>query len=331
MTYTYINYSMDTYEYERYVATPETAREVLKTYGVAVIPGVLDTVESDQMLSSIWDYFEHISSSWSTPISRNIPESHRGLYYLIPLHSMLFQHLQIGHSQACWDVRQNVKIVNIFKSIWGSEDLTVSFDGLSFNPPPEKTNRGWYRGNTWYHTDQSFTRPEFECVQGWVTALDVNRGDATLAFMEGSHKYHKEHATQFGITDKKDWCKLSREEETFYVDRDCQYKKIYCPKGSLVLWDSRTIHCGCEALRERPVENFRAIVYVCYTPKNLLTPALLRKKKKAFDELRTTNHWPHKPKLFAKTPRTWGAVLPEITPIPRPVLTELGHKLVGME
>ena len=54
---------------------------------------------------------------------------------------MLIQHWNIGHSQASWNVRQNIKIVEIFAHFWGCsvEELLVSFDGLSFNLPPEVT------------------------------------------------------------------------------------------------------------------------------------------------------------------------------------------------
>ena len=56
--------------------------------------------------------------------------------------------------------KQNIKAVEIFSELWSVEpkDLLVSFDGSSFHLPPETTNRGWNRNNTWYHTDQSFTR-----------------------------------------------------------------------------------------------------------------------------------------------------------------------------
>ena len=242
---------------------------------------------------------------------------------------MLFQHYRVGHAQVCWDLRQKEKIVDIFKCFWGDDELLTSFDGLSFNMPPEETNRGWYRGNTWFHTDQSYMRPDFECVQSWITGLDVNPGDATLTFMEGSNTYHQEFKETFSITDKKDWQKLNREQEQFYRGKGCEYKRIACPKGSIVFWDSRTIHCGCEALRERSEPNFRAVVYLCYTPKSLCTPSLLKKKQKAFNELRTTSHWPHKPKLFSKKPRTYGGPECSITPIPLPSVTELGMELAG--
>jgi len=320
---------MTDYEYKRYVTTKENLRDTINTYGVAIIPGVLDEDECNGIVSGIWDYFEHISQDWNKAISRDDVSSWREIYKLYPLHSMLFQHHSVGQSQVCWDVRQNEKVVDIFRNFWEDDDLLVSFDGLSFNVPPEKTNRGWNRNNTWYHTDQSYLRPEFECIQSWATGLDVNRGDATLAFMESSNIYHKEFCETFGITEKKDWTKLTKVQEDFYQDKGCEYKKIYCPKGSIVFWDSRTIHCGCEALKGRPTENFRAIVYLCYTPKSRITPALLRKKQKAFNEIRVTSHWPHKPKLFSKTPRTYGGEVYGITPIGAPVVSELGMRLAG--
>ena len=326
----FITNKMDSYEYQKYVTTKEKLKETIDMYGVAIIPGVLNDEECDNMLDGIWNYFEHITQHSMKPICREDSSTWGEIYKLFPLHSMLFQHFQVGQSQVCWDQRQHPKIVDIFQTFWKTEDLVVSFDGLSFNIPPEKTNRGWYRGNTWYHTDQSFTRPDFECIQSWVTALDVNKGDATLAFMEGSNKYHKEFADALGVTDKGDWFKLkTKEHKEFYENKGCSYKKIYCPKGSIVFWDSRTIHCGCEALRTRIEKNFRAIIYLCYTPKSLLTTRYEKKKQKAFNEIRTTSHWPHKPKLFGKTPHTYGNKLPIITSIDPPILSELGMKLAG--
>jgi len=111
------------------------------------------------------------------------------------------------------------------------------------------------------------------------------------------------------------------------LDKGCAYKKIKCPKGSLVLWDSRTIHCGTEALKTREKPNIRAIIYLCYMPKSIYSKTDFKKREKAFNELRTTNHWGKK--LFPKTPRTYGNELPRITMIDKPVLNEIGRKLLG--
>lgn len=319
------------YEQEKYMCTPETAKETLEQYGVAIIPDVLNKEECEQFVEKIWDYFEHITQLWDTPLSRVSKKTWLGIYDLYPSHSMLFQHHSIGQSQAVWDVRQNKKVVDVYSQIWKikPEDLLVSFDGLSFGVPPEITNRGWNRNHTWYHSDQSFTRKEFECIQGWVTGLDVNEGDATLAFYEGSNKLHGEFGDRFNITDKADWYKLKKEEEQFYKESGCTEKKIKCPKGSLVLWDSRTIHCGTEAMRTRKKANFRAIAYTCYQPRSLSNDKQIQKKQKAFNDIRMTSHWPAKIKLFPKKPRTYGGKLPEVTPISHPKLTELGKRLAG--
>jgi hypothetical protein len=319
------------YEQETYLCTPETSMETLERYGVAIIPNVLNPKECSQLVSGTWDFFEHITQKWETPISRNEQSTWREFFKLYPSHSMLYQHHGIGQSQAVWDVRQHPNVVNAFAHLWKSkpQDLLVSFDGLSFGVPPEITNRGWYRNHTWYHSDQSFTRNNFECIQGWVTGYDVNEGDATLAFYEGSHKYHADFGKTFDITDKSDWYKLSKEEERFYIDKGCIERRIKCPKGSLVLWDSRTIHCGTEAMRTRTSPNMRAVVYVCYQPKSLSTPKQIAKKRKAFEDIRMTSHWPAKVKLFPKKPRTYGKPLHEITPISPPKLNELGKSLAG--
>ena len=322
---------MTEYEYLKYVSSKETLQETIDKYGVAIIPNLLNDKECNTIVSGIWDFFEHITRAWSVPFSRNNVNSWKEFYKLYPMHSMLIQHWGIGHAQVSWDVRQNEKIVDIFAHFWkcAASDLMVSFDGLSFNLPPEITKRGWNRQNTWYHTDQTYTINDFKCMQSWITGLDVNEGDATLSFMESSNKYHKDCGEKYKIIDKKNWYKLNKEQEQFYIDKGCVLKNIKCPKGSLVCWDSRTIHCGVEALKSRQHPNFRAIIYLCYMPRNLCNKINLKKKQKAFNELRTTSHWPCNPILFGKNPRTYGGEIPVITPITPPTLSTLGKQLVG--
>lgn len=316
------------WEQDKYVTTSENLKSTLDKYGVAIVPNVLNTEEIVQQQSGVCDFLEHITQKFETPFNRNVQNSWKSMYDLLPLHSMLMQHFGIGQAQYVWNLRQNPKIVNIFAKLWETEDLLTSFDGSSFQLPPETTGRGWFKG-LWLHTDQSYLRNGLECIQSWVTAYDVDEGDATLAVLEGSHRFHGAFAQAFNVTDRSDWYKLNDLEIQTYLKAGCELKYIKCPAGSMVFWDSRTIHCGVEAQKGRRTSNFRNVVYICMTPKNWSTPAMIRKKQKAFQELRTTNHWPHRPKLFGKTPRTWGRALPEITQIDPPALTELGKKLAG--
>lgn len=316
---------------QNYICTPQTLRATLNEYGVAIIPNVLNNEECNKMISETWDFFETISSNWEIPINRNNPNTWRGFYDLYPKHSMLIQNWSVGHCQASWNLRQNEKIVNIFAQLWAcnNEDLLVSFDGLSFHLPPEDTNRGWNKNNTWYHVDQSYKRPNFECIQSWVTACDVNKGDATLSVYEKSHRYTTEFANTFNVDTSDNWYKLSEAHQQFYKNKGCNIVNIECSKGSMVFWDSRLVHCGVEPNKDRANKNLRCVIYLCYMPRNTSNEAQIAKKQKAFNDLRTTSHWANKVKLFPKLPRTYGEPLPDIKEIQKPVLTPLGMKLAG--
>ena len=76
-------------------------------------------------------------------------------------------------------------------------------------------------------------------------------------FLEGSHLIHEHFGELFEVEDNTNWYKLCDSvEKEFYMMNGCEYKKIMCPKGSIVFWDSRTIHCGVEPNRSRDKDKF---------------------------------------------------------------------------
>ncbi len=311
-------------------------KQTLATYGVAIVPALLSAEECDAFEKGVWDTLGTLSSKWDVPVSKDNPASWVGLLDLMPQHSMLFQQFGLGHAEFVWALRQNPKVVDVFSRIWGvpPEDLLVSFDGIAVHMPPEVTGRGAFR-TSWYHTDQRFSKGKLECIQGWATAREVKPCDATLTVLLGSHVHHTEFAQRFdrmGV--KGDWYKLANqaEQDFFVVEKGCRPISIACPAGSLVLWDSRTMHAGQESLRERKAADvtMRMVVYLCYLPRSLATSADLEKKREAYNNLRMTSHWPHHPMLFGLTPRTYGKKLPEVTELPKPGnLTKLGRRLAG--
>jgi hypothetical protein len=326
---------MLTYEFQKYAATADTALEVILEYGVAIIPSVLSEEDCARMNAGMWDTLEHLTQRWEQPIHRADKSSWRLFKRLYPLHSMIIQQWEVGHAKHVWEVRQNRAVVNVFAEIWKTkpEDLLVSFDAIAVHLPSEETNIGWYRNNNWLHSDQSYTDNHFRCVQGWVTGYDVNEGDATLTFLEGSNRMHKQVGDHFKITEKDNWYKLTEEQTAYYTDNGCALKRIKCPKGSLVLWDSRTIHCGGEPMRGRQEANMRNIVYVCYQPRAQCDAGKLKKKREALREKRMTTHWPCNVKLFPKMPRTYGNPVYPVEPMPdpEPYLNLLGRRLAGFD
>ena len=319
--------------YKSYITTLDNIDSFLEEHGVAVIPGILSTTEIDSMQNGMWNILEQVTEKFDIPINRHLESTWVEFFKLYPLHSMMLQHYSIGHHQEVWNVRQNEQICNVFSKIWNSDkkDMVTSFDGISIHLPHETTKRGYYKNNDWYHTDQSYLRNNKECIQGFVTAFDINDGDATLTFLKGSHKYHGEVAKKFNLTSPQDWHKLSDEQLAYYVDRGCDKECIMAPAGSIILWDSRLIHSGREPSKIRSTPNFRFIVYVCQLPKTG-NEKEKTKKIKAFNELRITSHWPHKTKMFSKVPRTYGGTLYNVSPpTSAPVLSELGKSLAYID
>jgi len=325
---------MTTYEYEKYLTTSETARATLEKYGVAVIPAVLDEARVKAMNDGAWSTLEKLTAKLDVPIDRVKPETYTSVHQLSANHGMLMQYFGVGHSQYVWDIRQNPNVVDVFAKVWSCNptDLHTSFDALSFSIPPEIMNtRKGYHLRDWMHCDQSFRRSDLECYQGWVTGFDVVDGDATLAILEGSHKLHKEFAqTVLKTPGSGEWYKLKDDEEAWYKEKECHRVSIKCRAGDMVLWDSRTIHCGQGPLKKRTSKNYRHVVYVCMTPKMMTTASVLKKRISAFENGRMTTHMPYKCKLFGLKPQTYGKQLPDIQSVDgRVVLTELGRSLVG--
>jgi len=320
---------MNTYFDEPYLAhNINDAKNKLEQYGIAIIPDILSLDECAIMENGAWDCLETISKEWSIPLSRNDQTTWRSFENFCSLHNMLIQHW-IGHADFLWQLRQHPKIIDVFNCIHNTQDLLTSFDGASIHLPPEITNRGYFRDNLWLHTDQSFTRNDFECIQSWITARDVNIGDATLVFLEGSHRYHKFIAENFAIDDPADWYMIPEDIQDMYHLLGCQLRRIKCQAGSMVLWDSRLIHCGSESLKGRPQINTRIIGYVCMMPRDQASPSRIQSRIKAYEENRMTAHNPIRGKLFPKAPRSYGKAIPKMVELPWPNITEVGRRLIG--
>lgn len=314
-----------------FITDQENLRSTLERYGVAIVPGVLTSEECAAMKSGAWDFFEKVTTQLETPLKRGDPLTWSTIKELYPNRGMLFQHWGIGHAQYLWDLRQNPKVVDVFAKFWSvkPEELLVSFDGASFGLPPEKTKIGWHRRD-WYHFDQRLSYPDFRCVQAWVTANDVNPGDATLTVIEGSNSQREFFVHKKNLWEQdRDWAKMDSDQISWFEQRGCVKRDITCKAGDMVLWDSRTAHAGKGPIRGRKKENQRVVGYVCYQPRKLATKSDLRKKQKLFKELRTTSHWPAKPKAFGKNPHTYGKPLPDVPAPTDPVLSSLGLKLAG--
>jgi len=308
-------------------------RQTLETDGVIIIPGVLNSEECDTMYKGMWEMFEHVSSDWKEPICRFDPSTWKNFKYLKPNNNMMYQMFGLPHAQHLWDIRSNKKIVNTWAEFWGVEekDLLVSFDGISWLPPHEE-NFKLPEFPHWFHMDQTVLKTELEGVQGWITGMDVNPGDATLIYYDQSHKMIKEFVEEFGVRTKSDWVLLDEQENNFFKSR-CEIKEVTCPAGSLVIWDSRLVHCNKGPDETREIPNYRCVQYLCYMPKSMSDLETINKRISGFLNMKTSNHYANRATFFDKIPREFLAqrymIDDLITPINKPILNDLGRSLVG--
>lgn len=299
----------------------------LETHGVTVVPNILTPQECQDVYQGIWQYYHQLSGG---AIRADDITTWHHYYDYLPKHAMLQQHFHIGHCQAAWNVRQHPNVAGAYATMYQCqpEQLLASFDGVSLHLPPEVTGRGWYKQD-WLHVDQAYTNSGPQCVQSYVNLLDTHSDDATTTVLLGSHLLHDEVRQRFNITDTSRFFKLTPEILQYYLDRGCVYHRISAPAGSIVAWDSRTVHCGSEPLQTRTRPTMRAVVYVCYMPRANATEKQLQKKREAFQSYRMTSHWPLDTLLFPEHPQTYGKPLPVTHPVSAPQLTPLGWRLAG--
>lgn len=299
----------------------------LKKDGYCVIPNIFSSDKCDYYISKIWDWLEGLK----TGIKRNNPKTWKSKNWPCTIRGII-QHHRVGHAQFIWDIRCEPNIINIFKEIWGTDKLLVSFDGMCVMKSPELMGKASRLETSWFHTDQSPLKEGLHCVQGFINLEEAGEEDGCLKVYKKSHLYHHALFKHFGNQDHKDdWYKLNDDEIKWLDSKNLEPIKVTAGKGSFVLWDSRTFHCNTPPENSREIVRNRYVVYVCMTPANLANDKDIIKKQKAFKSMRTCSHWPHKIKMFSLNPRTYGTELPNYklqTKLPK--LSKRGKQLAGL-
>ncbi|CAH1779138.1 unnamed protein product [Owenia fusiformis] len=253
----------------------------LDEFGWAVVPGILTETECNEYSSSYRSWIAGLLPNGRWPYSmKSIIQSYR-----------------IGHLEQTWKIR--VKSKPVFEALWGTEKLLSSIDGVSIGRPPEDgITRFDNPGSHWLHTDQSEQKTGLHGYQGGVNLEEVLEDDWCLQVLEGSHKFHSEFYQRFPETVKlsnaSDFCRLRETEMVdWFKEKGCQVKRVPCPKGGIVLWDSRTIHANAYAKEGRRSPNrWRYTVFVTMTPAIWSTVSDMEIKKRAYENMEMTSHWP---------------------------------------
>lgn len=240
---------LEEYEYEFYLTTLEQCMDMLDEYGVAIIPGILTDEECASFENGFWNSLEKSS------IDRNKCDT----WLNIPKN-------KIAHEEFIWNIRQNSAILPIFASYWNCspEELLVSYEPTSITFPPEITKKGWGKSPVFRRENK-----KEKMIRAYATAKDINRGDATLTFIEGSHRNNHQDPTN-----------------------DMMRRRIRCLAGDLILWDTSILYCETGPVQGRKHATFQMGIHLCYYPRTNIKPIVLKRKKRNYVEGRITTYHP---------------------------------------
>lgn len=248
----------------------------LEEFGYAVIPNVLTEAQVNDFKERVW--LEVIEKMW--PDCKFRDPGTWGEHFPQFNRNGIFAG-KMGQSQVAWDLRQIPAIADIWAKIWkcSLQDLVVSMDGFNMMSPIGKT---YVDMNP--HTDQGSENPKFHTVQGQILLEDSFEGEAGFYCIPRSHHHFAETAPIIQSLDRSERPNYIGERFGFQAK-----KHITASKGSVIIWDSRTIH-GNQIAR-RPMDHPRMVFYVCYVPKERLTPTAIQKRKEAYENT-STGHDP---------------------------------------
>lgn len=298
----------------------------LEELGYCVIPQVLSASEAEALYQRVWHEF--IEKAW--PNCRMADRSNWKEAF--PMHNKMGIFAgPAGQTQVMWDLRQDPRIVDVFARVWNTNDLIVSMDGLSFMCPPE-IREGYIE--PWPHVDQAILRRQDNVaynnnppigfvsesllktqpytIQGQFLFEDSFDGDGGFYCIPKSHLRFTEFAPQLETLNDmempKDEKRKARHKflDEFFGNSTDESGNPYCvkhitaPRGSLILWDSRTIHWNQHPNKDRPYSDnpkVRMVGYLCYVPKARLTDEGRMVRRKAFEKGVATGHNPASPEL----------------------------------
>jgi len=143
-------------------------------------------------------------------------------------------HSIVSHAPKFWELRE--KFYPIFQKVLNEDDLLVSIDGASVFPVVNSPKKS----KDWAHIDQTICS-DFMCYQSQFVATNTK---SAFVCTPRSHKIHKKMIQDFSIGTTSNWHKFTDSEVTKLksIFKNNYQIPIYAKKGSVIFWDSRTIH-----------------------------------------------------------------------------------------
>lgn len=314
----------------------------LEENGYCIIPEVLSSKETEILYQRVWH--EYIEKAWP-----NCQLNDRSNWEkTFPIHNPwgIFCG-PAGQTQVMWDLRQDPRILAIFAKIWNTNDLIVSMDGFSimcpseireshFEPTPHVDQTILRRLDGVSHNNlppndfisESSLKTHPYTIQGQFLFEDSFEGDGGFYCIPKSHLLFDQFAPKLESLEGEELIQFKNE---YFANLPKQ--QITAPRGSLILWDSRTVHWNQHPDKNRSSPKVRMVGFLCYVPKSRLTEEGKLLRIEAFEKGVSTGHNPSRPELKY----TRDHIFPEFKEFlehpsyiqPKITLSPLGQSLLG--
>lgn len=225
-------------------------KSYLDEEGYVVIKNVLNDDDYNNALSTFKKEWKTICPDFDfdntdTWTEGNCVPLHSGWYY------GMINGCGFGQSEFQWMLRTNSNILDIWKTVHDTNELVVSFDGMSVFLSPSQEG-------IMYHTDQHPSDTLYS-VQGSYNFFPVDVLDAGFVVVPKSHKtFTSNHPETYNFI-----CVDDEDEHLLNA------KHLMIPKNCFVLWNSKTIHSSIGMDIKKNIEFNRLTSYMCYFPKAL--------------------------------------------------------------
>lgn len=185
--------------------------------GYVIVDGV---VEPGFLAAAVDAICSFLDANLKDPVTwyRNAPENGDQ----VPLH----------HAQAFWDNRQQSKIYELYRDLWGTEELWVSMDRASFKPPNDARypNHQSRRRIHWDRDPRDRTR---RVIQGVLYLTDTPAGGGGFECVPSIYREIDE------------WLERQDGFDIFRIDVDPEVVvAVPGAAGRFIAWDSRLPHGG---------------------------------------------------------------------------------------
>ena len=300
---------------------PDFVPRLLHLYkrdGLAVVTGVLTPDECLDTCDAMVAYIQALGTGVDasrlvdTWTDYNLPPQTR---------PGLFQAL-FSNMPAVWTIRSHPHVRRIFEVLYShlrgkpTTEFIVSNDAVTLRPGCCAAPAATTPAKDWPHLDQTTRDDIFRCVQGQAVLTDTL---ASVVASPGSHRLLGGVLDACGVAadDATDWCKFNdkqvpRVQAVLRAAKEAgahhiQWQvPIIAPPGSFIVWSSATVHSSrLSPAEERPTVDapylgWRAVIYVCYLPREEFSEQELEVRRAVVARNQTTDHWGTK--VFPKRP-----------------------------